>query len=696
MADLTRLRNIVLSGDMKVALTAAILYHLSPNPSAITDYGVDEVKSVVSWLVSSPGMFYGDVVAATGITPDILSTFLPALDDQACADAASLANAMATPDAEWDREHRNRFTSALAHHSADAARLAAQSSAEFAAVDAMEEAGYENQDHARTAVNELNRVYGNTYRVFTRQHARSRVAIAASFKIDDHGTLFHVLTPWCLSRTSAMIYVAVIARHVRRRHIEERASRLARTALTYAARAGLEAVRAIIEPAIAIVTSFRYDPAKIAFVDDFDRVRESITTRSPPTLVAFACVHMCGNQDVVSLAARLRMESLPQLHETPPAVAEYTDHVDDEQSALLMFSRVLKRLRHERDRGVHGPRLNKDPMLGYIARGVRRSERNTMACINRVEEAVSFLRSKGVDTLNTLFVIEWGGEFDYPTVMAALAVARLDVCVDIGPSGIDLPGADAKAEDGTEEYNYSLLLASAEERRMPRMPRVPYPSDEPLEAKLRRVAQFYSLSGSANIAYISGGVTQNEGVPVNICIDTANRLNAIRNVTPDVNVVYACAEALLPPLCGHGLELGPDDYLQCASLVDEDCPACNAHYRATAVLSAACADRQVRIVKPRSAYAHNGHLSLELVPGHPTCVDDTLLTVDSMVAANVLRNHDWGDEPVTPPAGGNPTSPTLARVTAENMRTVYSALNNGAVGPFDYDDMASIAASIAP
>ncbi|AYP71808.1 hypothetical protein QK581_sRNA4gp1 [Aspergillus spelaeus tetramycovirus 1] len=695
MADLARLRAIALSGDLTVNLTAAILHHLSPDQSETTRYGIADVREVMTWLSRAPGQFYGDVVAATGVTPAILSAIVDEMDDAACADAATMANAMATPDAEWDREHRNRFTTALATHSADAARLAAQSSAEFAALDSLVEAGYANEDHARTAVNEMNRAYGVNYRVLTRQRARSCVAIAVKYRLPDLTTA-HILTPWCLSRTAAMAYVAVVARHIRRQQSEARAGRIARTALSYASRSGLDAVRSVVEPAVAILTSFRYDAERLAFVDTFDRERESITTRASSVLVAFACIHMCGETDVLIRAAQLRADVVPDQTPPHPSVVEYTETVDDEQTGLLMFSRLLHAARAQRDQSRAGPRVNKDLMLGYVARGKKKSERNTMACINRVEEAVSLLRSKKADVLNTLFVIEWGGEFDYPTVMAALAVARLDVCVDIGPSGIDLPGADVVADDTPEEYNYSLLISSAEERMMPRMPRISYPKDEPLESKLLRVAEFYCRDGRSNIAYISGGTLQHEGTPVSVCVDTNNRLDAIRNATAQVPINFACAEALIPPLCPHGAQAPLEEYLDTSSLIDEECPNCNAHYRSVALLSAACAKGHTRVVKPRSSYAHNFHVSLELVPGHPTCPEDTLTTIDSMVAANVCRNADWGDTPNFPLGGGNPSSENYRKLNAITMKHVYACLSSVATGPFDYDDMASIAASIAP
>lgn len=681
---------------MNTAYAGAVLYHIAESPHARLSYDVSTSRRALEWLAAAPRPLYGEVVSATGPTPELFAMINADLDDGDLADAATLANCMATGDSEWDRDTRRTRTRALAEHTEEAARMDAQSSAEFAAVDSLVEAGFESLDHAMTAVAELRRVCMRKFRYLTRQFKRSRYAIACEVEVAPRQT-YHILTPWCLSRQSANAYVAVLLRDFWRTYVEKKVVARARTVTSYAARAGLEAVRSLLRSAISIVCNYRYDPARLAFVDSFGTVTEPITVRSPATTVAFAALFMSGNGDVNMDLATLRIDNVPE--DSPylkEVELEYEPNNTSEFDCLMVFSRLLRKMRVERDISKAGPRINKDPMLAYIARGRSKTERNTAACVNRVEEAAALCRSKGVNVNDTIFVVEWGGEFDHAVVLASLAIAKLDVCLDIGMSGVDVPGQEVLDDERDGTCNYQLLLASARERHLPRMPRLPYSASESLDLKLRRVQDFYDKSGTSKIVYVSGGMTASAGTPVSICDDARARIMSIVKTAEEVPIIFGCAEALIPPLCHHADGLSIDEYLECESRVVDDCLLCTAHRNSISAFDEVFYTDNVRIVKPRSSYAHNGHVSLEFVPGHHNPFGDTEVTIRSMVAANILRNHPWPSEPHQPPPpnAGNPTHTEVAELMRPLVKQAYETLGGSPRDPTPYEDLESVAASI--
>nr|WBL45228.1 hypothetical protein [Metarhizium brunneum polymycovirus 1] len=697
MSDLTRLRTIVASGDTVVAHAAAVLYHFSSRPHRPRLLDAGSVSDSLRWVSMAPPDMYGEVVGGAGFTPDdaVRCGFGSYEGDAALV--ATMSNAMATQNSEWDRAVRDEYTENTTLHSAAAAVVPGQSSLEFAAMDVLREVGYAGLDDAASAIADLRLAIPNQFRVHTRQFTRSRHAVSARF-VFGKDEVVNVLTPWCLSRKNAIAYVAVILHRRRRTHVEARVTQRAQTVTSYAARNSLEEVRLLVEPAIELLTRYTYSGARLAFINERGDAVQSVTSRAPYVSVAFAAVHMSSAVDVLDEMAsrRAAITTGMKAFEGRAELSDYTEKVDDELSGLVAASRLLAAFRFERDTGPFGPRVNKGPMLGYIARAVTKRDRNTVACVNRMEEVVSLAAERGVGKDRLLLVVEWGGLLNHAAVLAAAAVSKVDICLDVAGSGLDLPGGDVMQDDEDRIYSYSLYLSSARSRRLPRMPTVEYPSGTPLARKLEMV--YESLGGSASgykIAYLSGGVATAGGIPVSICADSAARMDAIAMAKMTLPLFYSTVEVLLPKLCHHAMDAEFDEVLQCVTQVDSGCSQCSSHYRALMSILGALSGSEKRLAKARSMFLHNMHFAIEWCDGAPFGIDSTLLTLDSVVTGNCLRNMKWARGPVAQTPGADPVSPDLSDMMRAHMSEIYHLLSRSHTERMSEEYAGTIAASVA-
>uniref|UniRef100_A0AB74UK48 Uncharacterized protein n=1 Tax=Phyllosticta capitalensis polymycovirus 1 TaxID=3367395 RepID=A0AB74UK48_9VIRU len=693
MVDLTRLRGVVSSGNLDKLFVAAALYHMQPVESGAPSYSAASARSVVMWLAAAPANVYSTVVGGVGDPREVFERTAVVPDEEFWADVATLANSMSTADSQWDRATRDDLARAVAQHAAGAAALEAEPSAEFVALEVLNSVGYSSMDIAVAAVSDYSRERNITMRYLTRQLRRSRVSVSLKI-VRPEGGSHYVLTPWCLSKRTALAYAAVCMRSERMRIVHARQHQREQTVSSYMARDALERVRTVVEPAITVLTSYTYDSSRIAFVDASGRIRERADSRQHHIVAAYCAVSTYGAGDALARLATMRADLVSQVEcKVTPVLNDFNERATNATDALMCYSRLLEEYRFQRDNGEYGPRLNKDPMLGYLARGVSRRERNTHACINRMQECVAKVKSMGARMSDTLFVVEWGGEFDSNDVLAAAAVSRLDVAVDLGRSGVDLPGEDVLHENYDAPCRYQLYMTTAPTRRTPLMPEFEYLSSEALQHRLVRLSNFYGGEGSA-LVYISGGITNGGGQPIEVCSDTESRMLALRDVALSAPLIMGTAELLLPKLCSHGATADIDEYLSTFSLVDPDCLNCRNHRNALAIITDALSDNHVRLVKARSAYAHNAHMALEVFPGVEQQMGDTITTIESMVAANLLRNHDYGEPPERATENSNFTHKALAGM----MRVVVSAttmvLTGPYSGPVSDDAMQSVAASL--
>nr|WAA18814.1 hypothetical protein [Trichoderma barbatum polymycovirus 1] len=657
MADLTRLRTIPLDHGSDSATIGAVLYHLGSDPLKGSLHDSPSVSMSLKWLASAPAVLYGELVGRCGFTPEAFSSMLSRADDTVFAQAATIANSMVVTDLDWDRATRDDLVQRISIHGQGAHRPSAQTSAEYAALDALMDAGYPSIDAAVAAVSDLRRVVSNTFVHHTRQFARAMHAVSACFKFVD-GTVRYVLTPWCMSRRDAIAYVAVRVADIRRRVIEQRIAARAPTVVSIAARHSLQALRDLTTPALALLTRYRYDSTAMAFVNSSGRVVESATSRVPHAAVAFAYVFSRGSGDPLIEQAKLRFDvanSLPN-PQMSPAVTDYVDLAETPTDALFLATRVLAHARAEREASEWGERVNKGAMLGYIARGRTKHDRNTVACINRIQECVVLSASRG-KVSNVLYVVEWGSKFDQASVLAAAAAAGIDLALDIGSSGIDVPGSNVYGMDEEPVRSFQLYLSSAKSRNLPRMPTVEYSASDGFITRMKRL--YDSLGGASShyeLVFIGGGVTSQQSTTLGTCIDALAQITAASSTMPEVFISLATAEFILPPPCHHSLEVTGDEFLSDIRC-DVECDQCEASYRGMTACEAVLMIPGVRLVKARAMFGHNLHFSVEWTPLDVDVLSDTMITIDSVVACNTLRNSHYDTPPPPATPGRDITSP---------------------------------------
>nr|CAD7829824.1 putative scaffold protein [Beauveria bassiana polymycovirus 3] len=697
MADLARLRAILLEPRSYSPAIGAVIYHLSSSATQPLLLDTESVKLTVDWLASAPRNLYGDLLGSVGVTSDDLAWIAGQLDDAACARAATYANAMIAADGEWDRETRDTYGTAVATHSVGAARVASQTSAEFAALDCLSAAGYAGVDDAVAAVADIRRVYPNTFSVVSRQMARSRHAAVCRMVLRD-GSVRIAVSPWCLSRRHAIAVLAIHLHDLRRAIVEDRLVRRATTVKTFAARTSLQAVRDLTAPALALLTRYSYDSTQMAFVDSTGSVVQSMGSRAPHVAVAFAAVFTRGSADpLLDLAdARAAVGTRVCADDPhPQAVLDYYELADNPWSAFSLFSRALGVFRDNRAATPWGDRVNKGAMLGYPARGRTRHDRNTAACVNRVEEIAATVRHAGGDLSSTLIVVEWGGVYAHAVVMAAAAVAGLDIALDVADSGVDVPGSDVYGESEDPPHHYQLYLASAKRRNLPRLPTVDYAAGTPLVTKIQMVYDAVNTpSDPVNIVYLNGGVTRTRPTPVSVCSDSLARLSAVRFAAPTTAMFMAATEVLLPPVCHLHSRGDPAVFLDTAGLVDGQCDYCVGFSRAASAVLSMMTD-EVRLVKARAVFAHNSHFSVEWCPRFSDPGGATLQTLDACMAANALRNHVYAEPPPEPVPGRDITSPELMELMTQPIAVVHAALSGGDCPRVADDDAMTVAASVA-
>ncbi|QAU09250.1 hypothetical protein [Magnaporthe oryzae polymycovirus 1] len=697
MADLTRLRSILLDTATPAAQIGMALYHMFPAPDASALLDSQSVRQAVLWLSSAPVALYGGVVGAAGAQPSDFARLLDKLDDSTAARAATIAHAMVARDREWDRAVRDGYQTQVSVHGPGSARVDAQTSVEFAALDALTDAGYAGIDDAVAAFADLRRVVAkSTCVIRSTQLARSRHAVIARFPLSD-GTVRLVFTPWCLSRRSALAVAGLLVSDVRRGVLHDRVVKRALTVTTFAARTSLQAVRDLTGPALALLTRYAYDPVRMALVGDDGVEQQTVGSRLPHVTVAFAAIFSSGSADPLIALARARFElanGLPNLNMNASA-RQYFEYAEDPYSDVVLFSAALAQARQQREKSEHGHRVNKGAMLGYVARGRTALDRNTSACVNRIEETVVTLRARGHEPSSYIMVVEWGGAINIATVLASAAVAGIDVALDVADSGIDLPGADIYGDNDDPAHHYQLYLARASSMNLPRMPTVEYTKGTPLVVKLESVLSAVKAAGDKRLVYVHGGIARERQVPISTAIDCNNRLDALSHVIADPPPLLYTSEILLPPFCVHSYQCTAEALLETGGLVDDTCDQCELVSRACAVLSSILDRPGIRLVKARSMYAHNSHFAVEVFPGEVDLSHDTATTTDACVAANVLRNHTYNTPPPEGDASKDITSPELMELTRPIIEMVSAAMSGGPVAKVSAERADQVAASIA-
>nr|WEW73471.1 hypothetical protein [Cladosporium ramotenellum polymycovirus 1]WEW73477.1 hypothetical protein [Cladosporium ramotenellum polymycovirus 1] len=695
MADLTRLRSTLSARDSPVLALGGVMHHMSRDPTRVSLFDADSVGSMLGWLASAPLPMFGPFLSASGMLPLDIKELSSSLTPQDLSDIASYANAMSTADGEWDRSTRNDQSRRVALHAEGAARVNAQSSVEFASLDLLTELGIDGVDAAVSAFADVTNVYRCKTAIIAHQFARSRHAVFARFVLPT-GKVRLVITPWCLSRPNAKAVAAVMVNDLRRTIVTDRMVRRAQTAMNFMSRLSLQSVRDTLASATSLLTRYSYDSSKMAFVHpDTGAIFQTTATRQLSVAVAFSYVFTRGSGDALMELADYRAAALDQLIDSaPPQVHEYFEGATAPIDALSLFSRALLTTRLLRDKTQESAMRSKGSMLGYLARARTKHDRNTAACINRLEEVIALMLSHGHERGDLLIVLEWGGTLNHASVLAAAALAGVDIALDVAASGLDLPGGDVLSDDQDPAHRYQLYLSSAQGRSLPRVPTSEYLQGEPLHSRLAKLMD--SLAGTLpqhKVVFIAGGVQHALETPVSVCIDAVARHSAVRDIQSQIGAIFVCAEVLLPPACEHSASASPEVFLDTGTLVDDECSQCQEHSRAVSVLVDMVSSPDTRLVKPRSIHGHNAYFSSETLFGEEVS-SDTMRTLDAAVSLTHARNVEFGEE-------GDPglgvdafESAHLSGILKSAVLASHSALSGGSVASLEIEKARKIAESV--
>lgn len=697
MTDLTRLRTIIQGCTPATVPLSAVLYHLSPKPTEMMLLDAESVEDAIKWLTEAPIPLMGQVAGGAGIGATQVAQMASTLVDGDYARIATLANSMVARDNEWDRDVRDRVTTAVSTHTRDATLLTAYSSFEFAALDMLSDNGFKGVDDAVARLADMRRAPNCKYHHVSHQLKRSRHCVSVSFT-STTGQTTCAITPWCLSKRNAQAVAALLLREQYKDLIESRTIARAKTVSTFVARMAITDVRRLVRTATSLVTRYRYDSRKLAFVNTDGTVVQSITARDWGTTAAFAYALTRGAADTLLLLAELRVATAnevvdkPGARPLPQAANDYYELAGDVYGGITLFTRALEAYRNEPVNGTRRARTNKGAVLGRPMRERKDQDRNTLACISRLEEVVTLRRHE--TSLEPLYVVEWGGMVRFSNVIAAAAMMKINIAVDVADSTIDLPGADVYGENEDPLHHYQLYLAEARDLGLPRMPVHQYDACMPLNAKLQVLTRAVNQRKKLSVVYVSGGVQHTKMTPVSICVDTVARVHALATPSVDFDVDFATADILLPPSCPHSLDVAAGDYLENPCVCDS-CDQCEAISRALASIGNTLENDNVRLMKPRCLFGHNAHFSVEWFRA-PTIdlLSSTMTTIDSAMACNSLRNAHYTSPYPEPTSNEGISNPDLMEMMRDHVQQIHMAMAGGDLERAEPTSMESVAGSI--
>ncbi|AII80568.1 hypothetical protein JT07_s2gp1 [Cladosporium cladosporioides virus 1] len=632
MADLARLRHMLLDPTESAVLLASMCHHLIPDPTSVDLFDYSFPPRARDWIISAPFPLFGPAIPASKSSFEAILEPLRAMEYNSLDMAAVLMRSMRVADNPFAKVTRGETTGDVAQSRAGAAQHAAQSPIEFAIYDVLRDAGYTSVSDALSKLQSFLTSTKAFVHPITRQFSRHRSA--ALFLINKPGargpTAF--LTPFFTSKEATKLFAAVVFRSDILTSLSRLNAARGVTVLGYAARASLEAVRRIVEPAHAIVNEYSFDPQTLSFIDPAGDPTYHITDRTPSVVVAFGRVLSGGSVDACSKASDLRT-SLDIPGGLPDVAREYFSSTGNVEDTIRSAATALSDFRSFRDSHPGGHELNKDSGLSFFSRDRATRDRNTAACITRVEEVACLLRSQGRDIARMAFVVEWGGPLNNDSILAALALTGATACVDVGPGAFKVGDSSEELATENDKGAYVCLIPRASTRGLPRMPIVGYESGDSVTQRLDRLLSF--ISGPDNyppVAYITGGSTTSGAAPADIIGITQARAALLTDYLASGS--FFCGDILIPDVCRHP----PDG-------TDDECLACANFDYSVFTVGDVCQLDGFSLVKPRASYAHNLHLSLEWIHGAAREFSEsrTLLALDSVVATNVARNADWGD-----------------------------------------------------
>nr|WAU48070.1 hypothetical protein [Colletotrichum gloeosporioides polymycovirus virus 1] len=142
MADLARLRHMLLEPDHSGLLLAAMCHHILPDASVPPNVDYDTMPLVREWILAAKAPLLGPGLPLT--LPDLTTAqgLISAMSPQSIDASVSMLRDMRVVDDAFDKVTRGASTGRTAVSAQGAASFSAQSGMEFAVYDVLVEAGF--------------------------------------------------------------------------------------------------------------------------------------------------------------------------------------------------------------------------------------------------------------------------------------------------------------------------------------------------------------------------------------------------------------------------------------------------------------------------------------------------------------------------------------------------------------------------
>nr|QKK35407.1 hypothetical protein [Erysiphe necator associated polymycovirus 2] len=684
MADLARMRYMLLNGTDFDFHTAA-MYHLTTHdPTQNNRTDAELIGSLKAWISSAPGVFFGTGLGMPCEGLDILRETMLQEETDIFDDAVALCDGMRVNDVTFDRLTRGSATLATAASTPQSKKVSAQSAIEFAAYDVITEAGFEDEEDARKLVQTFMASNKSSKLVFKHhQFSRSRTSACCVLVNTRTGARRLCITPYMTSKEASLVFIAIRLRNFLRAGMVDRAHHKARTVLGYAARTSLMSVRKIVESARAICNTYTLDRQRLEFINDKGQKQFDIYDRTPAVVVAFSKVFSHGAVDINHVNSRTRSDM-----EIPGNLTEwesfYLDADLDVSGQLRCAASCLADARATRDSKKDGKGMNKDQGLTYFARDKKAVKRNTAACINRIEEVSALIRSRGGDMCEHPLFVSWSGNVDNDMILAACAMTGSPVGVDTGV-GSFIVGTKGESVSPSEDMAAMVcLVPHAARRGVLRMPMVTYKDSTSMRVRVEQFCTAIGQPGSvSDVVVIMGGDTTREASEADVTL--CNNAIYSQLYRGGSRPYYFTCDLLFPPICvTHQMHMSEE--LLCGETTGElSCLTCKNFQACINCVSLLLEQEECHLVKVRSSYAHNMHLTLERV--HDMSDDErlehTMATLDAMLAANRARNAPWHGE-FKPSTGVTRASHAeYGRIAASIIQESYEMMSQTADMEFD-------------
>nr|AWY10946.1 hypothetical protein [Sclerotinia sclerotiorum tetramycovirus-1] len=688
MSDVTRLTTILARANAHVVLAAGIASSANADLDKISDTA--SLQTALRWFAECP---YPHVVARlTPCSIDNLKAALPEMTLADWEDTLYLLRAFVPADQRYTRTARREVIDALfSHKEVSGLHEARPCPAEFAALDAATSSGYYELPNTTNRI----KMYCDIGIIRDLRAHRTQMhgsLISFSCDVDVDGRCSTIITPYCLSRESAMVYLSVVLtdylpainRAVQARRVTTATSRLSRMTLTQ--------VRDALDMARTILKTYKFNPQRLEFVDDGGST--IVSARSRGVAPALALSYRLGGRtpegplrgsvDVLLRMALARTEALTRAHVALPPEYAVRKSLPD---ALLRQVRSLWHDRHVREALPTGPETNKRPGLGLVARGSGTSDRNTDAALSRLEEVVASRRD---DVRGMLLVLEWAGMYDPSTVVAAALLHGVDIAVDAGvPSeGERMGGVNVPAG-----YGRYMCFATTRLGDLPVSSEVIYPAGTPLTATLSLLASQFQHTHT-HLGIVRGGIAANRDItPLASITDTAGAYRATADAQMALPVRFFSSEILLPvPTCPHaGAPF--DSFVRAKGALVSGCASCTG-VKSAITMVYSLLKTTGRLVKQRAAYGHNTHYTVEVFEGMDPGdrLAQSVAAIDAAVRVSHARNTFTDVDAASPDL----QSPAFGDLMMRVRQSAYEALigTQNVLPPIADGELESIAASI--